>query len=115
MAACFVNCGVFLQQVYSLNTVSLYSSADVVIRDMVVFSGAGMGFYAQYVNNALLQSVTIAKRDTRPMSITADAAHFNTCQGLIEIRDSLFEGQGDDGACACWWTWRLQPSLLQRI
>lgn len=31
------------------------------------------------------------------MSITADAVHFSTCGGSIVIRDSLFEGQGDDG------------------
>jgi hypothetical protein len=31
------------------------------------------------------------------MSITADAVHFETCGGHLEIVNSLFEGQGDDG------------------
>jgi parallel beta-helix repeat protein len=30
------------------------------------------------------------------MSTTADATHFNTCSGLIELKDSYFEGMGDD-------------------
>lgn len=56
-----------------------------------------MGFYGSLTRNIELASVAVAKREGRPMSITADAVHFSSCAGDIVIRDSLFEGQGDDG------------------
>lgn len=56
-----------------------------------------MGVIASYTKDILLKRVAIAKRAGRPMSITADAVHFQTCQGHLQVQDSLFEGQGDDG------------------
>lgn len=84
-------------QVYSLNAFTLSQCSGVVFRDVTLYSAAGMGFYSQWVDGALLERVYVTRRPGRPMSITADAAHFNSCKGLIEIRDSVFEGQGDDG------------------
>lgn len=57
----------------------------------------GMGIYASLTTNIELSGVAVAKKAGRPMSITADAVHFSSCAGEIVIRDSLFEGQGDDG------------------
>jgi hypothetical protein len=56
-----------------------------------------MGIYASLTSNIELSGVAVAKKAGRPMSITADAVHFSSCAGAIVIRDSLFEGQGDDG------------------
>lgn len=56
-----------------------------------------MGLYAMMARDVLLQRFNVLKRGTRPMSITADAVHLDTCAGHLEIRYSTFEGQGDDG------------------
>ena len=88
-------------QVYSLNTFFLSQCRNVALHDITVYTAAGMGLYAQLTTNVLIDNVAIAKRLTeagpRPMSITADALHFNACAGTITIANSLFEGQGDDG------------------
>lgn len=34
----------------------------------------------------------------RPMSVNADATHFDRCRGLVVMNNCWFEGQGDDGS-----------------
>ena len=69
----------------------------MTFEDVTIYSTAGMGLYASLTRDVTLRRVQVAKRDGRPMSITADAVHFDTCAGHLQIQDSLFEGQGDDG------------------
>lgn len=73
------------------------SCSNMTLQDLTLYSAPGMGIYASMTRDVLLQRVQVAKRSGRPMSITADAVHFDTCAGHLQIQDSLFEGQGDDG------------------
>eukprot|EP00048_Salpingoeca_helianthica_P004842 m.81528 g.81528 ORF g.81528 m.81528 type:complete len:633 (-) comp13370_c1_seq1:99-1997(-) len=88
-------------QVYALNTFYMHLCRSVTLDHVTIYTAAGMGLYADFTTDVLISSLQIKKRNTasglRPMSITADALHFNACAGTIEIRNSLFEGQGDDG------------------
>lgn len=70
-------------------------SSNVVLANVTLYSACGMGLYCQHCTNALLSGMRVLKRPGRPMSITADAAHFTACAGTIEIEGSLFEGQGN--------------------
>ena len=72
----------------------MYASHNVLFSNITVFSGCGMGWYMMYVANIHLDNVAVRKAPGRPMSITADATHFNGCNGTIEISHSWFEGQG---------------------
>lgn len=57
----------------------------------------GMGFYMGQVHNAHLKDCGVRRRPGRPMSITADASHFNECSGHLHLEGVHMEGQGDDG------------------
>ncbi len=84
-------------QVYSFNAINVYSSTGVTLRDLTVFTIPGMGFLLVSCVDILLDTVRITKRPDLPMSLCADAVHMQCSRGFIIIRDSHFEGQGDDG------------------
>jgi hypothetical protein len=85
-------------QTYSFNAFSFYSAQGISISNVTLWAVAGMGVFTDSCRDISLSGFRIAKAAGRPMSITADGVHFsNTKGGAIVIRDSLFEGQGDDG------------------
>ncbi len=83
--------------VYGLNTLTLNRCSNAMLENLTIFTAAGMGMYAQLSSNVAVVGVRIVKAPGRSMSITADALHFNACNGSVLISDSIFEGQGDDG------------------
>lgn len=85
-------------QTYSYNAVSMTSSQDIVITNVTLYATAGMGVVSSNITNVLLDGVNILRKGNRPMSITADGAHFTSCRGgEVVLRNCIFEGQGDDG------------------
>jgi hypothetical protein len=88
---------VLRNQVYSGNGFTIIDSSNVTVEDVTFYSLPGMGLYAKNSSDLLLRRVGVRRRTGRPMSITADAAHFNGCYGTVSLTDTYFEGQGDDG------------------
>ena len=84
-------------QVYSFNGMSFYSNNNINISNIYLLSTPGMGFFYKNNTNITMNNVHIFKYNNRPMSITADATHFQLNKGYITIQNCLFEGQGDDG------------------
>ena len=86
--------------VYQNVGVYLFRTANVSVERVTLFSGAGMGFRADFAlagGVTSLRAVGVRKRPGRAQSITADATHFISCRGRIEVVSSVFEGHGDDG------------------
>ena len=88
-------------QVYGLNAFTGNEVHGLVIQDVTVYTSPGMGVFCHYCSDILLQRINFVKKREaswiRPMSLTADACHLFSTTGFIEIADSVFEGQGDDG------------------
>lgn len=84
-------------QVYALNTITMSQCEGVTVRDVTAVAGAGMGLYASMSANITYSNVQVRRAAGRPISITADATHFQSCAGHIEVAGCVFEGQGDDG------------------
>jgi hypothetical protein len=73
---------------------------EIVVRwssdaglDYIILSYVGMGFYMGQVHNAHLKNCGVRRRSGRPMSITADASHFNECSGHLHLEGVHMEGQ----------------------
>ena len=86
-------------QVYAYNAFSFFGTEAVRVQGVSLFSLGGMGIYTDSVSGGItVDGLSIRKLPGRPMSICADGVHFsNTRGGRVSIRNSLFEGQGDDG------------------
>lgn len=108
-------------QVYAYNSFTMSSCEDVLFSNVGLLSAGGMGLYADshrgrlrldgfaiykapYADYGAARSSRGPRADAapgaalRPMSLCADGAHFSNPAGAtIEIVNSLFEGQGDDG------------------
>lgn len=83
--------------VYTSTGLLVNNCSNVSIQDVTLFACPGMGFKAQRSRDLMLTRYRVTRAKGRPMSTCADAAHFETCGGRIDISNSLFEGQGDDG------------------
>merc|ERR1712224_831416 len=95
-------------QVYSLNGISGNELDHLVVEDVTLFSMPGMGVICSRCKHVTMQRTHVLKRDwahtsthltgRRPMSITADGAHFTSSRGgNVKLSGCTFEGQGDDG------------------
>lgn len=91
---------VLRHQVYGSQSFSFNRCADVLVHDCTVYTTPGMGLVAGVCKNVTLRHFNVLKRpgSGRPMSATADGAHFGGCKGTVLLEDCVFEGMGDDGA-----------------
>ena len=69
---------------------------NMTVEDVTLYSGVGMGFRGEQSYDMTLINAAVRKRGARPMSITADASHFESCSGTVHLSGAHFEGQGDD-------------------
>lgn len=78
--------------------IEIKDGRDVTLQEVELYSGIGMGILGVGVENLLLDRVKIIPRPGTPrlMSTTADGTHFIGCRGTVELRDCVFEGEGDD-------------------
>ena len=84
-------------QCYGFPAFRIDSCSQTILSDMSLYASPGMGVLATMSTDIELSRVRIERREGRPLSISADASHFASCQGDIVLRDCHFDGQGDDG------------------
>lgn len=71
-------------------------SKNVKLENVTIHACFGMGLLGQFSENVSLNSFKVKRKDGRFYTCNADATHFVCCKGLIQIENSLFEGQLDD-------------------
>lgn len=71
-------------------------SSDVLLDNVTIFHAGGMGVLGQRCRNITIQNSKVTPSQGRIISATADATHFNNCNGDIKLINNLFENQQDD-------------------
>ena len=85
-------------QIYAYNFVSAEIVSGIAFTNITLYSTAGMGFFTSRCSDVSLTGTRIVRKDSRPMSITADGAHIQDTQGgAVTFKGCTFEAQGDDG------------------
>lgn len=72
---------------------------NLLVEDVALRCGAGMGVVAEGCDGAQLRRMNIAPppQSANVMTLTHDGAHFAACRGAINLDDCHMEGMGDDG------------------
>ena len=83
--------------VYGGNAFTLEKVDRVRFQHVNMWSAPGMGIYASVSSDVHITDSGTCRAPALPMSITADASHFNECRGEVALTRVHFEGQGDDG------------------
>ena len=78
--------------------VEIKHSSGVLLEDVDIYAGAGMGIVGVGTENLTLSRVRVMPRPgaSRLVSTTADATHFINCSGTVTLEGCHFEGMGDD-------------------
>ncbi len=76
----------------------LEASQDIVISDINIRRGGGMGVIAQLCENVEISNLCVKPEANEPVTLTADILHFVNCSGRLSIHDCEFESSLDD-AC----------------
>ncbi|MBE6570672.1 MAG: hypothetical protein E7656_00290 [Ruminococcaceae bacterium] len=76
----------------------LEDSQNVVISDINIRRGGGMGVIAQLCENVEISNLRVKPEANEPVTLTADILHFVNCSGKLSIHDCEFESSLDD-AC----------------
>lgn len=84
--------------VYAFNALNFMSCSNVSVSDVSIYNTAGMGVYSNACSGMSITRLAVTRNAGYPMSITADGVHLDSCRGGdVILRDSVMEGQGDDG------------------
>ena len=84
--------------IYGSTSLEAHRGSGFTVQNVSLRSGAGMGVYGSFQRDISIAGLRIERVNGRPMSINADGVHFINCRGgPFSLRDSLLEGQGDDG------------------
>ena len=85
-------------QIYAYNGFTFDRVRGIMLRDVQIWSVAGMAFlFRSGSADVRMFGCGVRRRQGRPMSTNADAAHFAEVSGDVHIDGCTFEGQGDDG------------------
>lgn len=89
---------VLRHQVYDRNVLHTYACDGVTLKDITIHTGPGMAFYAKDCRDILIERIRVVPTPGtgRLMSTTADALHISGTRGFFTLKDSEFEGMGDD-------------------
>jgi hypothetical protein len=70
----------------------------ILLENIAIYAGAGMGIVAIGVRDLTLKQVKIMPEPgtSRLMSITADGTHFIGCRGTVILENCTIMGEGDD-------------------
>ncbi len=80
-----------------LCVILLDSSEDILIKDVAIRRGFGMGVIAELSRNIEIDGLNVSgKFYNEPSSTTADAMHFVNCSGRVEIHNCTVRGALDD-------------------
>lgn len=74
----------------------LDNSTDTIIQNVTIHSCIGIGIIAQCCHNVTVDGCRVTAGQGRFVSSAADATHFVSCTGLVEVKNSLFEHMLDD-------------------
>ncbi len=84
-------------EVYGPSCVGALYSENVILENFTIHSYPGMGTYMAFTKNITLDGWKLLPKSAEyKMSTTADGSHFNQCYGEILIKNSIFQGMGDD-------------------
>lgn len=72
------------------------NSINTTISDFSMRRGYAMGIIGQFSENVIMRGIDVRCNNGEIISLNADATHFVSCTGTIEITDSYFEGMLDD-------------------
>lgn len=72
------------------------NSRDITISDFSMRKSYAMGIVGQFSENIKMSGIDVRCDDGEIFSLNADATHFISCTGKIELLDSYFEGMLDD-------------------
>lgn len=80
--------------------VFISDSSEIALEEVSIFHAGAMGVIAQRSADLKLTRLKVMPRPEggRIISTTADATHFVSCRGKIELSDCVFENQVDDAA-----------------
>lgn len=80
-----------------LCVILLDSSEDILIKDVAIRRGFGMGVIAELARNVEIDGLSVSGDFyNEPSSTTADAMHFVNCSGRVEIHNCTVRGALDD-------------------
>ncbi len=80
-----------------LTVMVLDRSEDVLIKDVTIRRGIGMGVMAMLTRNIEIDGLTVSGAfHNEPTSTTADAMHFLHCSGKVEVHNCVVAGSQDD-------------------
>mgnify|MGYP002577171009 CR=1 FL=1 len=99
---------VLRHQIYAGGVCSVGDSKNILIKGIRIYDCAGMGAHFSSSENIALDGFKVKPRKGLWMSLTADATHFNSCRGSIEIINSEFEGMCDDATNIHGMYWQIE-------
>ena len=76
---------VLRHKVYGPGGFATSHCSNISAEDVQLWSTPGMGFLNEQTEDVNLKNCGVRWRPGRPMSITADASHFNECSGHVHL------------------------------
>lgn len=82
----------------SASVIHIYRCDNIRTEDVTIHTCSGIGFVAERSSNIFIDRMRVAlpENSERMVTTTADATHFVSCKGRIEVKDSYFENVLDD-------------------
>lgn len=82
----------------SASVIHIYRSDNVLTENVTIHTASGIGFVAERSSDIFINNmhVELPPNSGRMVTTTADATHFVSCKGRVEIKDSYFENVLDD-------------------
>ena len=77
--------------------VEIREGNDILLENIRIYTGAGMGILGVGTDNLTLRQVDISPENASDiMSTTADGTHFVGCRGTVTLDQCTMTGEGDD-------------------
>jgi hypothetical protein len=76
--------------------VSVISTKNIVLENLVIYSSPGIAFYPAMVEDFVIRDSHVRVKDDRPISTNADGINMRSSRGNVLIEGCTFEGMMDD-------------------
>tara|TARA_R110002167_G_scaffold33575_2_gene107786 strand:+ start:907 stop:2613 length:1707 start_codon:yes stop_codon:yes gene_type:complete len=76
--------------------IHLVNTQNIHFENVTILSAPGMGVIGHNCHNVSFNKLSVKPEKDHLMSTNTDATHFISCTGEISIKNSYFEGMGDD-------------------
>ena len=84
-------------QVYGGDFFNTIISSNISLQNLTVNSEPGMALYSASITNLTIDNFNVLRKPGYWLSTCADAMHFQSDRGAINVTNSTLEGMGDDG------------------